>query len=246
MEAVLGLRISFIRSFANWHLVSILRRTPQWIIADLALPISLFILVYLLSNGKLAEYAIAGGILAVAANTGIGSAGSSAYFRMTLHIEDLLIPTKISKIDYMMGFMLSYLFYSSPGLALYAILGLAYNLFNPVNVLVTVFVLALMAVASTSIGLFVSSLVKNQRAIWAIPGILSVALTVIPPLFYPYTVLPKALLYIFMLVPVTSASMLLQGYYSLSPINNLAFIVLAVETVAYFMLAVKFMKWGGR
>lgn len=240
------MRISFIRSFANWHLVSILRRTPQWIAADLALPISLFILIYLLSNGKLVDYAIVGGMLAVMASTGIASAGSSAYFRLTLHIEDLLIPTKISKVDYMFGFMLGYLLYSSPGLALYALLGLAYHLFTAYNVLITVFVLGLVAVATTSIGLLVSSFVKNQRAIWAIPGLLSVTLTVIPPLFYPYTVLPKALLYAFMVVPVTSASMLLQGYYSLEPINNLALVVLVIETLVYFMLAVKFMKWGSR
>lgn len=237
------MNLNFIFDFAKFEGWSWVKRSPWTAIGYIATPLALLVLIYILSSGKLIEFAVAGGMIALIATSAIMSMGSIALFKIQLRLQDLLIATKIDKADYMFGFSMSSLMFCVPGMIVYVILGLYFGLFTPLSVIVTLVVLSMLTVAIISIAFFMGSLLRNINGTYTVAGIMGVILTMLPPTYYPYTYLPKALLYLFMLSPVTPAAVLLQGYYGLEPINNYMFIVLAADTVIYFFISRKFTKW---
>ncbi|MDE1852018.1 MAG: ABC transporter permease [Candidatus Micrarchaeota archaeon] len=240
------MKVSFILEMARFEGLSWVRRSPETAIGYAATPLALLFLIYVLSGGKLIEYAIVGGFVAQIGTSAIMTAGSIGTFRIILKLQDLLIATKISKVDYVLGLALANMIFCAPGLAIYAAIALYLGLFTVTNVLITVVVIGLVLMAMMPISFFVGSIFRRTNGIWTTASVLAVALTMLPPSYYPYTLLPKPLLYALMISPVTPGAMILQGYYGISPINNYAFAVLAIEAVLYFVLAGKFTPWGDK
>jgi ABC-2 type transport system permease protein len=238
------LRINFILALAKFDGYSWLRRAPATTIGYTSMPLALLFLIYVLSGGRLVEYAVAGGLVALMSTTAIMVAGSTAVFRIQLRIQDLLVATNATKVEYMFGMAVANLIFCVPGLIIYAVLGLYFGLFTPVTVLITAIVLLLLTVAVISIAVYVGSIFKSISSVWTTASMLGVILTMIPPTYYPYTLLPKPILYIVALSPVTPASVILQGYYGLAPVNNYMFLVLFAEAVIYLSLARKYSRWG--
>jgi ABC-2 type transport system permease protein len=101
-------------------------------------------------------------------------------------------------------------------------------------------------ISTASIAFVVSSFVKHIRNIWSIASILTVLLTVLPPTFYPYTYLPKEALTILLIFPTTSAAVLEQGVFGISPMLWNMFYILIAETVILFLVARYFTIWRER
>ena len=99
---------------------------------------------------------------------------------------------------------------------------------------------------TSCLGFIVSSIPKRMRNIWSLSSMLSVIFTMVPPLFYPYTLLPKGLLYVFMLSPVTLASIMLQNAAGLTPYLWYALPVLVIETVVLFAVAKPLTRWRSK
>ena len=237
------MNLNFILQFAKFEGLSWVKRAPWTVIGYVSMPLALLFLIYVLSSGKLVEYAVAGGLVALISTTAIMIAGSSAVFRIQLRIQELLVATRMSKVEYMFGFALANLIFCIPGLTIYTVLGLYFSFFTPLTVLVTIVVLSMLTISIIAIALFMGSMFKNINSVWTLASMLGVILTMLPPTYYPYTLLPTPALYALSLSPVTPAAVILQGYYGLGPVNNYMFIVLAVETVAYFYIARTFTKW---
>ena len=238
------MRINFILALAKFDGWSWLKRAPATTIGYTAMPLALLFLIYILSGGKLVEYAVAGGLIALMSTTAIMVAGSTAVFRIQLRIQDLLVATNATKVEYMFGMAIANLIFCVPGLIIYSALGLWFGLFTPLTVLITIVVLIMLTIAVISIAVFVGSMFNSISSVWTTASMLGVILTMIPPTYYPYTLLPTPILYIAALSPVTPASVILQGYYGLEPINNYMFIILFAEAVIYFALARKYSRWG--
>ncbi len=227
----------FVAYLVRYYGLSVLTRGPSYIIASLAMPLTLLFIVSILSGGRLIQYAIIGGFLSLIASNALSSAGDSAYWRLQLRMQDLLVTTRVTPTDYMMGLTLSYLVGSSPGIAIYTVLGVLYGLFNPVNAVLFAGIIALVVVSTSSIAFIAAGLVKHIRNIWGIAGILSVVMTLLPPTFYPYGILPTTALYVLSVSPVTPAAVLSQGLFGLGPIDYYMVYILIAETLVYFAVA---------
>lgn len=237
----MNLRFTFL--LAWYYGIRTISRGPSYIVAALSTPLALLFLVYIISGGALVKYALVGGFIAIVASVALQSSGDAAFFRLQLRIQDLYVASGVTPSDYMMGLTLSYLMFSLPGIFLYAVLGLLYNLFSVYAVIMLIVVLSLLVVSTSSISFIISSSIKHIRNIWGIAGILSILMTILPPTYYPYSAIPRIYLYILSFTPVTPAAVVAQYSFGLSPALPLELYILIAETIGFFALARYLTRW---
>ncbi len=237
------MNLRFILTFAWYYGFRTIGRGPSYVVASMSAPLTLLFLVFILSHGSLLGYAIVGGFLTLIANVTLQSSGDAAFLRIQLRIQDLFVASSMSSTDYMIGLTLSYLVFSSPGIILYTILGIALGVFVPYGVAVLAICLLLLLVGTAAISFIISGAVAHVRNVWGIAGILSVVMTILPPTFYPYTYIPSYALYGLSLSPVTPAAVLVQGYMGLAPVMPVMWVVLILDVIGYYLLARIMTKW---
>jgi ABC-2 type transport system permease protein len=237
------LNLKFIGTFTWYYGFKSIPRGPSYIISSIMYPLVFLFLITIFSAGKFIDYAVVGGFISIIGMNAIYSSSDIAFQRLQLKTQDLFVATSINSTDYMLAMAFSYLATSTPGIAVYAVIGLLLGLFTALNALALVVLLILVLFGITSISFLVSGMIKHVRNVWGIAGILGVLLTVLPPVFYPYTILPKPLLYVFMISPVTPAAVLAQGAFGLGPFAPYAIAVLLVEIVAYTAIAKYINHW---
>ena len=240
---VFNLNLRYILSLGWYYGFSSIARGPSYVVASLSLPLTMLFLIYMLSRGALLPYAVIGGFISMISTNAISSAGDAAFFRLELKIQDLFVATPISSTDYMMGIMLSYLVFSLPGLLVYALLGYIYKIFDLISSIAMLFSILCLIVATTSLSFIIAGFLSHIRNVWGITSIISIVLTIIPPIFYPYSYLPKYAIYLLSISPATPASVLMQGVIGLQPLQLPMVGILLFETIFYFLLAKRFMRW---
>ena len=237
------MNLRFIWAFAKFNGVSMLRDNPWSVIATVVTPCCLLAIVYLLSGGSLIAYAVVGGVIAIIASTALASTGQTAMFRLEFRIQDLVVSTKVHILDWVSGFAVANLVFATPGIAFFTILSVILHLFTPLRFATTIVVALLLALTTTAIGVFVGGKIKRTIGMWAISGILSALLTLLPPTFYPYGILPKPILYLLAISPITPAAVILQGAYGLGKVNNLMWPILIGEVIFYVSVVRRYGSW---
>lgn len=240
---VLSLKPRFIGAFTWYYGLVTIPRGMSYIISSIMYPLAFLFLIFIFTQGKFIDVAVVGGFIAIVASNAIYSSSDAAFQRIQLRFQDLLVATNISFYDYMFAMTLSYLANSLPGIAVYAIIGLLLHLFTIARAAEFTAVLLFVMLSTSSIAFIIAGFIKHIRNVWGIASIVSLLLTVIPPTFYPYALIPKAALYALMVSPVTSAAMLSQGIFGISKFPLYAIPVLVIETIVYFTLAVKINRW---
>jgi ABC-2 type transport system permease protein len=214
-----------------------------YIISNLFFPLSILFITAIFSDGQYISFALIGGLVSIAATNGIGVAGEIASFKLDNEYQDLIVTTKTTPMEYMLGEILSNLVWSIPSMVLFFALEMFYHLLTPYTFGMSLLIATLVLLSTSSLAFMLSSFVRYLRNIWAVSSILSVLITVLPPTFYPYTYLPNIVLLIMCIFPTTPAAVLEQGVFGLAPMQWPMLFVLAAETVAYFLLARYLTKW---
>jgi ABC-2 type transport system permease protein len=233
----------FVLYFAWYYGFYVILRGPSYLVASLSLPLTLLFMVTIFTHGALIAFAIAGGPLAIVAANSINGAADAAFFRIQIRIQDLFVATSITSQDYMLALSLSYLVFSLPGIALYAVLGSYFRVFSISSALPIIAVLVLLTLTISNLSFIIAGLLRHIRNVWGITAILSIIMTVLPPTFYPYTFLPPGIIYILSISPVTPAAVLLQGIVGLEPMQIPMIFILIFETIVLTFLGRKFIRW---
>ncbi len=223
-----------------------LRSTWLYMISSIGFPLSLLFVVGVLSDGALLPYALAGGLIAVVATNGITTMADLGMFKFEYMYKDLIVTSKVSPIDYMLGVMLADLFWSIPAIAIYFVLDIIYRILTPYSFVMTLIVAVLVLLSTASLGFVLTSLVKHQRFVWAITGMLSLVMMIFPPTFYPYKYLPHWILLVLAISPTTPAAVLEQGFFGLAPTLWYMLGILIAETIILFMIAKYLTVWRER
>lgn len=221
-------------------------RGPSYIIASLSAPLTLLFIVYILSAGRLLPFAIIGGFIGLVASVALSSSGDAAFFRLQLRIQDLFVASSITPVDYILGLTLSYLVFSFPGIILYVGLGTYYHLFTMASAIALALILIVLVISTSSISFIIASSIGHIRNVWGIAGILSVVMTVLPPTFYPYTLLPPVALYALAISPATPAAVLAQGFFGLAPLHLTMVLIIVAEAGIYYGMARYLTRWRER
>ncbi|MCL4451465.1 MAG: ABC transporter permease [Candidatus Thermoplasmatota archaeon] len=237
------MNLRFSLAFAWYYGFRTIKRGPSYVIASLSSPLTLLFLIYIISHGELIRYAVVGGFLGLVASVSFASVADAAFLRIQLRIQDLFVATSISPTDYILGLTLSYLIFSMPGIILYAIIGSLIHIFTLESITALILLLLVLTISTAGLSMTIGGAVNHIRNVWGISAIMSVVLTVLPPTFYPYSDLPKYIIYILAISPTTPAAVLAQGFFGFEPIMYVMIPIMVVETIVFFALARFFTRW---
>ncbi|QGR18070.1 ABC transporter permease [Sulfurisphaera ohwakuensis] len=236
-------KIDFLIAFIKFYGISSIKRGFIYVLTYMAIPLAELFLIYMISRGAFLGYGIIGGLITVIASNGLSSTADFAYLRLEVKLQDLLVSSEVTPNDYILGLMLSNLVYSLPGIIVYVLLSIIFKLFNPIMILL----LLLLLFNTSAIGFFISTLIPHMRYSWGIGGLLSTFLSIIPPIFYPYYLLPKVFFYILYPLPTTLSALIIQNYSDLVPLSKslLAFswILLVIETLIFYYISIRYSRW---
>ena len=226
-QVVASLTIAWVNGFL------VLKRAPLWVVSYLLMPLALLFFFRIHGDVTMMKMALIGGIIMVATSNGISILGDAAWFRIYVKYQDLLVATPIKPVSYVMGLSLSMLVFASPGLALFVVL------VSLAGLMTFEFALALAActiavwISSSMMGFAISSLFKSLRHVWPMASILSMVLSLLPPIYYPATVLPQGFQWIGALVPTGAAAMILHHVAGLVEVEATAFAASVASLIAY-------------
>ncbi|TRM74250.1 ABC transporter permease [Sulfolobus sp. A20-N-F6] len=241
------LKSKFLFAFTIFYGYSSIKRGFIYVLTYLSIPLAELFLIYIITHGTFVKFAIIGGLISVMANNGFSSIGDFVFLRLESRLQDLLVATQIGPSDYIIGLMLANLLYTLPGIALYVILSIVYKVINLMNFFPLLVTMILLLFTTSSIGFFLASLVPHTRYGWGLAGLLSSILTIVPPVFYPYTFLPKNVYLALLPIPTTASAIFAQGITGLINVNQnmlyISFIILFIEAIIFLSLSVRFSRW---
>ncbi|NON61321.1 ABC transporter permease [Acidianus sp. RZ1] len=237
------MRIKFILALAWMYGYTGIKRAPIYILSYLSLPLSLLLFIFLISRGEFVKFGVLGGLISIVVSNSLSIIGDFAFMRLQLRFQDLLVATEIGPLDYITGLTLGNLINSIPGIVVYAILSWIFNIFTPLTAIISIGILILLLISSSSLAITLASFVKHTRHSWGISTIVSLLFTILPPLYYPYSLLLSCALDILYISPSTAGSVLMQGITGLQSLPLSPILIFLVETAILSLLPFYAMKW---
>ncbi len=223
------------------------KRYPLWVVSYLTPPVSLLVFIALFASREMVGFALSGGLVMVVASNGIGLMGDAVYYRVILKFQDMVVASPTRPLSYMLGFALSGFIYATPGIAIF--IALMWRLGYLVRGGEMLLYLLLCWASTASLGFAISGFVKEGRHAWPLIGIMTFVLTIIPPVYYPSSLLPGWLRLLGEAVPTGGAATLLHYAMGL-PGSSLTWpevmrlvAILTAETALLLFLALKKSRW---
>ncbi|MDI9619625.1 MAG: ABC transporter permease [Candidatus Nezhaarchaeota archaeon] len=224
-----------------------LRRMPLWVASYLLTPLSLLFFLAVYGYGEAVDYAMVGGAVMVAASNGVSVMGDAAFYRIYAKYQDLLVATPTRPVSYVLGLALSMLVFSAPGLAVFVCLMWLRGLLTPPFSAALALCVASTWASSSFIGFAISTLFRHLRHVWPLTTIMSMLLAVLPPVYYPATLLPQDYRWIGALAPTGAAAMMLHHAAGLINLEAHVLAVSAASVVCYvlgfMLLSTSRMRW---
>lgn len=186
-----------------------IRRSAITVLFVLATPLALTFLLLIISHGNFNTSIISGGLIMTLLNTGLALGSAATSNRLDFKYQDVLVASPVTQLEYLGGFALAELIYSSPGLAIYYTL----LLWNQQAIFATevAFVSIVIWISLSALGFFLSTMFSNLRNSWEVLSLIGTGLSVIPPVFYPITTLPSGIRWVMLVFPTTHYSILLTS-----------------------------------
>ncbi len=216
-----------------------------WLVSSVVNPLGILLLLFVVGGDRGLSWGLVGGVVWVVASNGISMIGDAAFYRLELKFQQMLVASPVKPYAYSMGLAMSSLIYSLPSLSLF--LGmLAYRgMLGLEGAPQTFLALVLLWLSTSSLGFTISTTFRDMRYTWAVANILTVLLSVVPPVYYPATLLPHpALAYI---APTSAAAVVIHDTLGLAdydgPVTMGGWIALAAHMVVGVALMIKVANW---
>ena len=240
----LRLNPRFVLTFAWFYGWSSVKRGVGWVLSYMAWPLATLFIIYMVSRGRLVDYALLGGMLSTVTSNALSALGDTAFFKLEIKLQDLLVAADVSPLEYLTGIGLGNLVYSLPGLALFAALLAAFRVIRtPLGWGLLALSMVVLVVGSSGLAFLGGSRLRHTRNSWGIASFLSIFLTMLPPLYYPYWFLPRPALYALMVSPATPAAVALQQLVFDGSLNLGLVGLFIAENVAYALLGLALGRW---
>ena len=219
-------------------------RNPLFIAFVFSTPFTLLFILFVATGGAALPFGLAGALTMVTTELGLFVGTDLASYKIQNRFQDVVVASPVSPLTYMFGVALSELIFGSP--ALLVLFGLiAWHGASLPTLAATVGVVVLLWITATSLGFFFSAYAPNTQNAFIINGFITTMLSVLPPVYYSLSVLPRFLVPLAVIVPTTEASSLFQGAiglgYSIAPV--VSFSVLLAATLILLLLVSFKMRW---
>ena len=188
-----------------------IRRQPLYLVNLLASPLAFLFFIYIASGGKLLPYAIGGGMLQTVLSIGTSLQADLSHYRHDMKLQDVVVASPVEAWVYVSGMAFSEFVYSIPGMAVFAVLWAGTAGATLVGAATLVAVLLLVWAFASALGFTLATYFSDVRETFAFSPLISLGLTVLPPVYYPVSALPVAFRPLAYLSPTTYAADLLHG-----------------------------------
>lgn len=221
-------------------------RNPLWIVSDLTPPLGILIMLSFLGREELISFGVVGGLTMIFVHNGLGLMTDATFYRLELKLQDMVVASPVRSWAYMLGLATSGLLFSLPGVTTFAVIlvSLGLELANPAQMAWSAIMLW---ASSTSIGFTLSTLFRDMREVWPSSSILIYAISILPPVYYPYYLLPEYLQLPVLLIPTASGALMMQdsmGLIDPDPVHRvLALTALVCSFVVFSIIASKKSRW---
>jgi ABC-2 type transport system permease protein len=220
---------------------------PITLVNTLMAPLSILIIIALVSHGALLDVSIEGALIASMVASGISIQGDLSHLKNDFKLQDMIVSSPTSAAIYMAGMALSEIVYSLPAFIVLTLLAALFIHTTLLGYLTIFVILILMFIFSISLGFIISTFSSDVMQNWAFSGILSTLLTTIPPIYYTITYIPLPYRYIAYISPTTYAAEIVQNAIGALPLSPAALaldwmVIIGISAVLLF-LAVKKNRW---
>jgi ABC-2 type transport system permease protein len=196
-----------------------IRTQPLYLVNLIASPLSFLFFIWIVSKGALLAYGITGGMVLTMLSVGTGLQSDLTHYRQDLKFQDVVVASPVEAPVYVAGMAFSELVYSLPGLAVFVALFVLDGFATPTSVLVLAGAMLLVWSFATALAFTLATYFQDVRETWMFSPIISLVLTVLPPVYYPISALPAWARIVAHFSPTTYAAGLVQGSVGLAPLS---------------------------
>ena len=240
-------RVRAILTLAYLNGVIPIRTQPLYLLNVIASPLSFLFFVTIASNGVLLDYAVGGGMIMMMLSVGTSLQTDISHYKQDLKFQDVIVASPVEAWVYVAGMALSELVYSLPGLAVFIVLWAVNGWATLPAALTLVGVLLLVWSFASALGFTLATYFEDVRETFVFSPLISLGLSVLPPVYYPIQHLPAAIRPFAYLSPTTYAADLMHGAVGLGgPTLTGALIdwaVLIAFTLGLLLLAAVKARW---
>jgi ABC-2 type transport system permease protein len=224
-----------------------IRSQPLYLVNLLASPLSFLFFLTVVSHGALLRYGITGGLILTMLSAGTGLQSDLTHYRHDLKLQDIVVASPVEAPVYVLGMALSELVYSVPGIAVFVVLFVVEGLATALSVSTLLGVVLLVWGFGTALAFTLATYFEDVRETFMFSPLISLVLTVLPPVYYPLRYLPAWAQLAARFSPTTYAAALVQGSVGLAPLSltsaELDWAVLGAVTAALFAVAAFKARW---
>lgn len=188
-----------------------IRTQPLYLINLIASPLSFLFFIFIASKGALLLYGISGGMLLTVLTIGTSLQTDMSHYRQDLKWQDSIVASPVEAPIYVAGMALSELLYSLPGMAIFILLWISTGTGTALSALSVAVVLIFVWAFASALGFTLATYFNDVRETFVFAPLISLVLTVLPPVYYPITYLPAWIRPFAYLSPTTYAAQLLQA-----------------------------------
>ncbi|AEA12964.1 ABC-2 type transport system, membrane protein [Thermoproteus uzoniensis 768-20] len=220
-------------------------RSWIWLVANSVTPLSFLIVLAIYAGEAGLRWGLLGGLIWTVASNGISLIGDATFYRLEIKFQQMLVAAPVSPIAYALGLALSSFIFAAPAIAFYAGYLAVLGAFTIMGAAALAISMILLWVSTAGLGFAISTLIKQMRYAWAVPGILSAVLSAMAPVYWPATVLPNELLGV--LLPTGAAGII--GQSALGMVRYGAYVIVAswislvIYAVISLILLAKVARW---
>ena len=224
-----------------------IRTTPLYILNTLASPLSFLFFIFIVSRGQLLVYGITGGMVLTTLTVGTSLQSDLTHYRHDLKFQDVVVASPVEAPIYVAGMALSELVYSLPSLAVFVALFVVLGHPTVTNLTVLAIVCVLVWAFASALAFTLATYFQDVRETFLFSPMISLVLTVLPPVYYPISSLPGWAQTAALFSPTTYAAGLVQGTCGLAPLTFsgavIDWAVLVAFTAALFLVAAVKARW---
>ncbi|WP_461863783.1 ABC transporter permease [Thermococcus sp.] len=238
----MGNGLKAIISIAYLNLTSLFR-SPLWIFAQLLTPMGIILILYFLGGERALLYGLIGATVATTVHASLSVSRLVVILKL-IGFQDIFIASPVTSLEYMLGLSLSRLIGALPATFIFVALMFYKLSLTPSSLGLIIFLILLTWIQFSLIAFSVSLYIKNLVHVDAITMILSTALILLPPVYYPLTKLPPILQKIALLVPTTYTAEILRN----ALLNGSGYSIYLIGILIYcsisMILISKRLRWG--
>jgi len=224
-----------------------IRDQPLYLLNLLASPLSFLFFITIVSRGAYLAYGITGGMVLTMLSVGTGLQSDLTHYRHDLKFQDIVVASPVEAPVYIAGMALSELVYSLPGLAVFVAIFVLEGYATVESLAVLAGVLVLVWGFASALAFTLATYFRDVRETFMFSPLISLALTVLPPVYYPLSALPGWAQVAARFSPTTYAASLVQGSVHLAPLTFSDALVdwgvLIGFTAVLFLLAAVKARW---